>query len=368
MDNELLEEIHIMRNHNKSTQRLYRHSVNKYTEFCGMSLEELLEEAEAEEDTGIKWKKRKLKKRLLTFRQHLIDNFSLNSVYAIFGPIMVIYKYYEIEIHKLPPINKKAANTAEPIQFADLPDKEIIRKAIDIATPTIKPIIYFMSSSGCARRETLNLTIKDYIDALSEYTDETNIFDIIEDLGDCESVVPTFSILRQKTGKHYTTYCSPEAVRAINTYLLWRLDTLKDNRPLFKIDPNHFTMCFIEINNKLRLGKVGNYNRFRSHMLRKFHASTLYNDGMSLDRVNELQGKAKNRTDSAYFMVNPEDLKNEYIQHLPSISINQEVERLTVKSPEFLKMEKENAEYKQRMDNLSNEIDLIKKEVMSRIK
>jgi len=185
-----------------------------------MSLEELLEEAEAEEDTGIKWKKRKLKKRLLTFRQHLIDNFSLNSVYAIFGPIMVIYKYYEIEIHKLPPINKKAANTAEPIQFADLPDKEIIRKAIDIATPTIKPIIYFMSSSGCARRETLNLTIKDYIDALSEYTDETNIFDIIEDLGDCESVVPTFSILRQKTGKHYTTYCSPEAVRAINTYLL----------------------------------------------------------------------------------------------------------------------------------------------------
>ena len=257
---------------------------------------------------------------------------------------MVIYRYFEIEIHKLPPINRKAANTAEPIQFGDLPDKEIIRKAVEIATPTMKPIIYLMSSSGCAKRETLNLTIKDYIDALSEYTDETNIYDIIDDLGDCESVVPTFSVYRQKTGKHYTTYCSPEAISAINTYLLWRLDTLADDRPLFKVDPNHFTMCFIEINNKLRLGKVGNYNRFRSHMLRKFHASTLYNDGMSMEKVNDLQGKAKNRTDSAYFMINPEDLKQEYIKHLPALAINQEVKKLTVKSPEFLKMEKE--EYK----------------------
>ena len=157
------------------------------------SLTELLEEAEAEEDAGIKWKKRKLKRRLLTFRQYLLDNFSLNTVKAMFTPILVIYRYYEIELFELPPINKKAANTSAPIQFEDLPDKEIIRKAVDVATPTIKPIILFMASSGCARMETLNLTIGDYIEAVSEYTSETNIFDIIEDLGDCEGVVPTFT-------------------------------------------------------------------------------------------------------------------------------------------------------------------------------
>lgn len=43
------------------------------------------------------------------------------------------------------------------------------------------------------------------------------------------------------------------------------------------------------------LGKIGPYNRFRSNMLRKFHVSSLYNDGMSLDDVNDLQGKAKNK-------------------------------------------------------------------------
>ncbi len=76
---------------------------------------------------------------------------------------------------------------------------------------------------------------------------------------------------------------------------------------------------FEMINDTLGLGRVGRYLRFRSHMLRKFHASALYNDGMGIDKVNDLQGKAKNKTDAAYFMTNPDDLKYEYIQHLPAV-------------------------------------------------
>lgn len=164
---------------------------------------------------------------------------------------------------------------------------------MDVATPTLKPIILFIASSGCAKREVLNLTIGDYIEAISEYTSETHIFDIIEDLGDCENVVPTFHIRRQKTGKQFVTFCSPEAVRAINNYLMWGIDALHNCRRLFKVDNNYFTQGFALINDRLKLGKVGPYNRFRSHMLRKFHASVLYNGDMSLEKVNELQGKLK---------------------------------------------------------------------------
>ena len=78
---------------------------------------------------------------------------------------------------------------------------------------------------------------------------------------------------------------------------------------------------------------------FRSHMLRRFHASALYNDGMSLNDVNDLQGKSKNRTDQTYFMINPENLKYEYIEHLPAVTINTEVKKLHVKSHEFFKIE-----------------------------
>lgn len=68
MDNELLDEIHLIKNHSKATRHVYKHAVKHYTSFCSMSLEELLEEAELEEEQSIRWKKRKLKRRLITYR------------------------------------------------------------------------------------------------------------------------------------------------------------------------------------------------------------------------------------------------------------------------------------------------------------
>ena len=62
---------------------------------------------------------------------------------------------------------------------------------------------------------------------------------------------------------------------------------------------------------------------------------------MSLDDVNDLQGKSKSRTDQGYFMINPEDLKYEYIEHLSAVTINTEVKKLHVKSAEFVKIENE---------------------------
>ena len=332
MDNELLNEIHLMRNHSERTQTIYRYALKKYTDFCSMSMEELLEEAELEEDKGIKWKKRKLKRRLLTFRQHLLQDYSLNTMYVVMRPVIAIYKYYEIEVFELPPVNKKNVDTPAPVRFSDLPDKEI-----------------------------LNFTIGDYITSLSDYTKKTNIYDIIEDLGDAENVIPTFNLRRQKTDKYYTTYCTPEAVNAINSYLLSRTDQLTEDKPLFKVNLAYFSELFAKINDELGLGKVGTYNRFRSHMLRKFHASALYNDGMSLDNVNDLQGKAKNKTDASYFMTNPDDLKTEYIRHIHAVTLNKEVEKLSIKSPEFVQMENENREYKSKLDKLADDMARIMK-------
>ena len=69
MNNEqLLEEIHIVKNHSDCTKLVYKQAVGKYTAFCEKSMEELLEEAEDEEDKGVRWKKRTLKRRLLSFR------------------------------------------------------------------------------------------------------------------------------------------------------------------------------------------------------------------------------------------------------------------------------------------------------------
>ena len=81
---------------------------------------------------------------------------------------------------------------------------------------------------------------------------------------------------------------------------------------------------------------------------------------MSLDKVNDLQGKAKNKTDQAYFMTNPEDLKYEYIRHLPAVTINEEVKKLSIKSPEFIQMENEKNKLETELDGIKEEMDDIR--------
>ena len=45
MSNGLLEEIHMVKNHSLKTRRIYSDAVKTYTEFCSMTLEELIEAA-----------------------------------------------------------------------------------------------------------------------------------------------------------------------------------------------------------------------------------------------------------------------------------------------------------------------------------
>jgi len=51
---EILNEIHSVKNHKKTTQHIYKHSINKYCELNKLSLAELIEEAEKEEEQVIR--------------------------------------------------------------------------------------------------------------------------------------------------------------------------------------------------------------------------------------------------------------------------------------------------------------------------
>lgn len=361
-DEQLLKNLALTNNHSKATIKMYKHCLGKYSSFFQMSLQELLMEAEEDENNGLKWKHRRVKTRLIEYRQFLLDNYALNTLKRHMVSIIKFYKFYDIEIYELPKINEKSVKKPTPIYFKDLPDKAIIREAISAVSPIMKAIILFICSSGCGRAETLNLTIQDYIDALSEYlpNKRMNIINIIDYIKDNEDIIPTFNVRRIKTNKYYTTYCSPEAVTAINAYLLTRTDNLTPESKLFPMYETYFITYFQRVNDRLGLGKIGKYRRFRSHMLRKFHASALYNDGMSIDNVNDLQGKAKNKTDQAYFMINPEDLKYEYIKHLPAVTINQDIEKLSIKSPEFIQMENKNRELSSELDGIKTELESMK--------
>ena len=316
----LLNDFSKTRNLKDISKQTYSYSIKLYCEFNDKSFPELIKEAEMEENQRIRWKYRTIKKRLINFRNYLTRKYKKNYVKSTFQRIITVYKHYEIEIHSLPKQSEKNYNEPLPITYEDLPTKRIIKEAVMKSDPLMSSIILFMSSSGCARCETLNLTIKDLINATKEYHNSDNIYEVIADLEDKNNIIPIFKIRRQKTNKYFHTFCSPQATREILKYLKTK-DNLKNTDRIFNIPKSTFNKKFMKLNNEMELGKIGQYNRFRSHMLRKFHATNLKNDGMSLDDVNAMQGKSKKIVDEAYFFENPKKLREKYIKHLPALTI-----------------------------------------------
>ena len=72
--------------------------LDHYSNFQGMSIDELIQEADQEEEQGIRWKRRKLKHRLINYmnycKQEMLDNSlsSLECYYLQQNPISQILK------------------------------------------------------------------------------------------------------------------------------------------------------------------------------------------------------------------------------------------------------------------------------------
>ena len=88
-----IENLFITFNHSEGTQRAYVYALEKYTTYFEMELNELLKEAEIKEFEGIKWKHRKIKFRLLEFRQYLLENYTLNTVKSVMINDIKFYKF-----------------------------------------------------------------------------------------------------------------------------------------------------------------------------------------------------------------------------------------------------------------------------------
>ena len=318
----LLEQMFKERNSSKGTQNTYTQSVRFYEKLTGHTIDELIQIADHEETHNIRWKNTRTRQWLIEYRQWLHEKYYISTAQLYLTAVMVVYRHYEINIPKLPYFSKKHLKKSPPINYNDLPDREILNNCLQVSTPLIRSVILFISSSGLSRADVLNLRIKDYLDATSEYhTHPNSIKYAIQDMGDTD-IIPTFHLRRQKTDYNYFTFCSHEACKTINAYLLTRKDKLTQDRPLFKINERYINTAFERLNTYFNLGKIGIYNRIRPHMLRKFHASQLAESGMSTEHINLLQGrKIKGVAHERYIRLNPDTIKEEYIQALPYLVI-----------------------------------------------
>lgn len=318
MSEELLKRFCSNRNIKYSTFKSYRSAIAKYEFFHDMDMGSLMDEAIVEEDEGISLKSRKIKGRLLDFRSFLLDSgLAISTVRTYFSRIKTFYRHFEIELSYLNDIKFDEEYLSS---YYDLPTRGDIRNVCSISSNAFMALVLFISSSGCAKAETLSLTVGDFVKASDDYHDGGSIDDVLNCLIGRRDIVPTFYLKRIKTNKFYYAFCSPEASHHIVKYLILRKGLSLDDR-LFDFTDSSLIYSFKKVNDKLDMGFVGRYRFFRSHTLRKFHASNI---GLSADYVDALQGRAKTKVHEAYIKTNPKRLKEIYMSAMHNVMIDDE--------------------------------------------
>jgi site-specific recombinase XerD len=309
------------RNLKKSTASLYKSALADYSKFQQMSLKRLIEEADNEEEERIREKRRKIKERLEKYRNYKVDSGSATgTVKKYFEVVKTFYRHHEIVIPYIPTIQLKKDYHEK---YEDIPKIEHIEKAIN-STDNLreKAVILFMSSSGTARNETIHLKIEDFIKATKDYHNNGSLNDILDELILQENIIPLFELVRIKTDYHYYTCCSNEATDMIIKYLKTRKNLRLDSS-LFDINRNALNRFFFKINNENNWGKVGYYGFFRSHALRKFHATVIEDKSLA----DALQGRKRDSITESYYKLNPERIRERYIEVLDQLTINQTFEK-----------------------------------------
>ena len=342
------------RSSSKSTQSHYTAATKLYEHLNKKTLTELLVEADLQEEERIRWKHRLVRERLIEFRNYLYSNKSEGTAKLYLNDIKTIYRHYEIELQSLPTFKSNQIDKTYEMDFEDLVTKAELIDAYYEANNVTKCIILFALSSGYSKIDLLNLSVGDFIKACNKYIKTNGLTNQLNELKSQSEIIPTFKGFRQKTNKKFITFCSPEASEHIIQYLLGRNAQLESEDSeltcedkLFDISQSHLNYTFRRINNKLGLGLVGKYTKFRCHVLRKYQASTLLNlenIQWTIDEIDALQGRSKDKTHRAYFHDDSEKLWKKYYNSVDELMLFQAIHGIDEKA--FEKLERENSFYK----------------------
>jgi integrase len=340
-----------------NTEKLYLQAMRQYTDFTGLTPEQLLTEAEGETKAGMLMRHRKIKSYIIGFRKHLQETgVADGSIKTRLTGVRSFYQSFDIELPKVQGERRKAHRIEEN---QVVPTKEDLQECLKVCDPLEKAVMLTGISSGLAANEIRHLRIKDF---KKGYDPETEI---------C-----TFKLNREKVNFDFVTFTSPEASRAISEYLEFRNREVKtgnqkrisqlekqrvtsDNGYLFVLQnisdeylkTKNEELRYIPEQGMIRLyrsisekakkntGK-GYFNFIRSHTMRKYFNSALLNAGCDSFHCEFWMGHTLDETRAAYFRANPIALREIYEKYVPYLTIQKELN--VSESPEFQKLKSEN--------------------------
>lgn len=289
-----------------STKKEYVQRIKTYSSFLDKTPSQLIDEAEAEEDAGVKKRKRKIKNYFYDFIDYL-ENDRKNSEQTIQLHISTISAFYD-EHDITPPRIKGLFKNNFNISYDKLPSFTDVKHAVDLAGTRDRAIILIMISSGMGSSEVRNLTMNDF----------ENAFKDSDDIG-------TWNIRRFKTRMPYYTFNSPQSSETLLNYMDIRSgnsEYLFLNKFDKKMSSSVITKIFHKANDLAGLGYRDHRHRIlTSHILRKMFTTALYKAGLDILQIDWMLGHAIPTSRAAYFKTNPDELKENYKRVVEFVTI-----------------------------------------------
>lgn len=357
----------------ESSIKRYKLVLQKYVDFNRMTLEELLTEAENDEDTIPRLRKRKITERLSKFKEYL--NQENNSNYYINHQLSLVRSFYfEFDI-QLPQIRRsKTRKDKKQETIEDLPNMVDIRKSLEHSNTTYRAIILLMLSSGMSRSEIPSLTFKHLYNGIPLKKYPNNLDKLIDAIESKEDLVIYWRVERVKTGNKYFTFSSPETSDFILKYLKELHRACPDYIPkpddiLFRpnnipITPDSLSQMFKRINKRAGLKKNDGKLTVRPHLLRKVFSTTLERNKFPHLYTRWLMGHSIDSTTAAYFKADPEALKEDYIQIINHLTVTQEIDPKTVTSEGYKELKAELKSERNIREELERKMEEERKEMI----
>ena len=353
------------RNLSPATRELYTYAITQYSNVIGKTITELHDEADDEEEKGIRLKRRKYSNYVIEFKKYLTKNNKSEQTIRLY--LTGVKSFYQANDIRTPEITMRKGEMVMEKNYGHLLTKEEIQKMAAAAYPRTRAIIYIMAMSGMSQREVRDLTLKKFLDSVGrslhkELETLEELFKYEEVLKD--TIIP-LEITRKKVHYRYHTFLPPEATIQILIYLKGRIygenERVKIKNyedPLFvksdglKLTNRSITSTFNSIGQRCGFKhEYGSYRSWRSHGLRKYFISTIINSLGDHILADYLAGHKIDSLKRSYWYADPEVLKEKYLKALPFLSL-ENVEVHSIQSPEFVKVESELNDTKKRLKRL----------------
>ncbi|SET02211.1 Site-specific recombinase XerD [Methanococcoides vulcani] len=341
----------------KNTIANYLRGMYQYTEYTEKTPLQLIEEAEQEIKQGKLMRERVVKRQLIGFKKTLKDKgLAPLTIKGYLTGVKSFYRFYDIDLPHLP----RNASKPRPLKkHMDIPTKDEIREVLKVCELRERAIILVGAASGLSANEIINLKLEAF---LKGYDPETEI--------------TTLDLRREKVGFDFITFLTPEASKAVLDYINFRnrpveskyeyrinqfkkQQTIDDNGYLFikkaipddflnthdedlrKLDSTTFAHLYRRVSDRAgKASKAGDWNKIRSHNIRKMFNSHLLNAGCDSFKVEFWMGHTLNETQAAYFRSDAVQMRDLYQKYIPYLTIQKEMD--ISESTEYKQILKEN--------------------------